>query len=77
MNRKTAKALACILACAFFMLSLAGCGKTGSGETVTLYGWGGDERVNAYIDDVLAPYVLETTGVTLRRVPVDAVNFMA
>ncbi|MDY3285750.1 MAG: ABC transporter substrate-binding protein [Eubacteriales bacterium] len=77
MNRKTAKALACILACAFFMLSLAGCGKTGSGETVTLYGWGGDERVNAYIDDVLAPYVLETTGVTLRRVPMDAVDFMA
>lgn len=53
--------------------------NTGSaeGETVTLYGWGGDERVNSYIDDTLAPYVKETTGVVLKRVPMDAVDFMA
>lgn len=56
-------------------LSLSGCGKD-EAVTVTLYAWGGDELVNAYIDDTLAPYVKETTGVILRRVPMDAADFM-
>lgn len=59
------------------LMSFAGCGKEPSGETVTLYAWGGDERTNSWIDDKLAPYVLETTGITLKRVPMDAVDFMA
>lgn len=39
------------------------------GQEVTLWMWGGDERGNAYVDDVLAPAAAEL-GVTLRRVPV-------
>ncbi len=47
------------------------------GQEVALWMWGGDERGNAYVDDVLAPAAAER-GVTLRRVPVadtaDALN---
>ena len=39
------------------------------GQTVDLWMYGGDERGNAYVDDVLAPAAAEL-GVTLRRVPV-------
>lgn len=42
---------------------------TAEGQTVDLWMWGGDERGNAYVDDVLAP-AAEELGVTLRRVPV-------
>ncbi len=49
------------------------------GQTVDLWMWGGDERGNAYVDDVLTPAASEL-GVTLRRVPVadtrDAVRRM-
>lgn len=47
------------------------------GQEVSLWMWGGDERGNAYVDDVLAP-AAEKLGVTLRRVPIadtaDALN---
>lgn len=47
------------------------------GQTVQLWMYGGDDRGNAYIDDVLTPAVAEF-GVTLERVPVtdtgDALN---
>ena len=39
------------------------------GQTVDLWMYGGDERGNAYVDDVLAPAAADL-GVTLRRVPV-------
>ncbi len=39
------------------------------GQTVDLWMYGGDDRGNAYVDDVLAPAAAEL-GVTLRRVPV-------
>ena len=39
------------------------------GQTVDLWMYGGDERGNSYVDDVLAPSAAEL-GVTLRRVPV-------
>lgn len=39
------------------------------GESVDLWMWGGDDRGNAYVDDVLAPAAADL-GVTLRRVPV-------
>ncbi len=39
------------------------------GQTVDLWMYGGDNRGNAYVDDVLAPAAAEQ-GVTLRRVPV-------
>ncbi len=47
------------------------------GQTVDLWMYGGEEKGNAYVDDVLAPAAAEL-GVTLRRVPVadtgDALN---
>jgi putative spermidine/putrescine transport system substrate-binding protein len=47
------------------------------GQEVSLWMWGGDERGNAYVDEVLAPAVA-ARGVTLRRVPIadtaDALN---
>ncbi|GAA4697546.1 putative spermidine/putrescine transport system substrate-binding protein [Promicromonospora umidemergens] len=47
------------------------------GQEVSLWMWGGDEKGNAYVDDVLAPAAADQ-GVTLRRVPVadtaDALN---
>jgi putative spermidine/putrescine transport system substrate-binding protein len=39
------------------------------GQTVDLWMYGGDDRGNAYVDDVLAPAAADR-GVTLRRVPV-------
>ncbi len=39
------------------------------GQTVDLWMYGGDQRGNAYVDDVLAPAAADL-GVTLRRVPV-------
>ncbi len=39
------------------------------GQTVDLWMYGGDQRGNAYVDDVLAPAAAQL-GVTLRRVPV-------
>ena len=39
------------------------------GQTVDLWMYGGDDRGNAYVDDVLAPAAADL-GVTLRRVPI-------
>jgi putative spermidine/putrescine transport system substrate-binding protein len=38
------------------------------GTEVFFYGWGGDPRINAYIDDYLATQMKEKYGVTLTRV---------
>lgn len=65
-----------ILSVILLTVCFAGCGAKSANETVTLYGWGGDNRVNDWIDEELAPYVLDTTGITLKRVPMDAVDFM-
>jgi putative spermidine/putrescine transport system substrate-binding protein len=40
------------------------------GQTVQFYMWGGSETYNRYIDEWVAPRLLVTTGVTLKRVPV-------
>lgn len=42
-----------------------------AGTTVNFYGWGGNELVNAWIDDTLAPYVKENYDITLNRVPMN------
>lgn len=39
------------------------------GQTVRWWMYGGDERINAYVDDVVAPAAARA-GVTLKRVPV-------
>nr|WP_312578445.1 ABC transporter substrate-binding protein [Sedimentibacter sp.] len=40
-------------------------------DTVTFYGWGGDVRVNEWIDTKLSPYVKETYGIDVVRVPMN------
>lgn len=41
------------------------------GTTVTFYGWGGDEQLNKWLDDVFAPTMLEKYNITMERVPMD------
>ena len=41
------------------------------GSTVTFYGWGGDEDLNAWLDNVFAPKMKEKHGITMERVPMD------
>lgn len=41
------------------------------GSTVTFYGWGGDEDLNAWLDDVFAPEMKEKYDITMERVPMD------
>ena len=41
------------------------------GTTVTFYGWGGDELLNKWLDEVFAPYMLENYEITMERVPMD------
>lgn len=40
-------------------------------KVVTLYGWGGDARVNEWIDNELSPYVKELYGIEVVRVPMN------
>jgi len=74
-----------VAACA--VPSLSGCGeqkeaafdatkwdevlKTAKGQTVSWYGWGGDQARNTWITDVLAPRIKEKYSVTLKRVDMD------
>ncbi|MCB2289934.1 ABC transporter substrate-binding protein [Clostridium sp. CS001] len=57
------------------MMSLVvftGCAKTTQeNQVVNFYGWGGDENVNSWIDNELAPYVKENNNITLNRVPMN------
>ena len=46
------------------------------GQTVTFYGWGGNEANNRWIDTVLAPTVKEKYDITLKRVPMDIEQVM-
>ena len=41
------------------------------GSTVTLYGWGGDEDLNKWLDDVFAPEMKKKYDITMERVPMD------
>ncbi len=41
------------------------------GTTVTFYGWGGSDQVNAWIDDYLTPYAEENYHIKVDRVPMD------
>lgn len=41
------------------------------GTTVTLYGWGGDLRINRWLDTWVAPRLLDKYGITLERVGMD------
>ncbi|XQY92943.1 ABC transporter substrate-binding protein [Metabacillus sp. HB246100] len=41
------------------------------GTTVRMYMWGGDEGINRYMDEWVAPRVEEKYGITFERVPMD------
>ncbi len=58
------------------VLFLTGC-TTQPKTTVTIVMWGGNEQVNQYMDDWVAPAVLDKHDITLRRVPMNAPEFMA
>lgn len=42
-----------------------------SGQSVTFYGWGGDEARNAWLDTTVAGALKTNYGITLERVPMD------
>ncbi len=44
---------------------------TGKSNVVTFYGWGGDPRVNEWIDSELSPYAKENYGIEVVRVPMN------
>ncbi|WP_214878404.1 ABC transporter substrate-binding protein [Exiguobacterium sp. ERU653] len=50
--------------------------ESAKGSTVNLYMWGGDEGINSYIDDYVAPRLEESYEVELNRVAMDAAEFV-
>ncbi|NTU88979.1 MAG: ABC transporter substrate-binding protein [Actinobacteria bacterium] len=42
-----------------------------NGQTVTFYGWGGDENRNEWLDTVVAETLKDKYGITLERVPMN------
>lgn len=45
--------------------------EAAKGSTVTFYGWGGDEKLNEWLDDVFAPRMQDKYDITMERVPMD------
>lgn len=45
--------------------------EAAKGSTVTFYGWGGDEVLNQWLDEVFAPTMKEEYDITMERVPMD------
>lgn len=45
--------------------------KEAKGSTVTFYGWGGDEVLNKWLDDVFAPDMKEKYDIKMERIPMD------
>ena len=47
------------------------------GTTVTFYGWGGDDNLNAWLDDFFAPRLKEKYNITLERVPMNIEDILS
>lgn len=45
--------------------------KKSKGDTVTFYGYGGDEKAHAWVDEVITPAMKEKYDITVKRVPMD------
>ncbi|MFE7065127.1 ABC transporter substrate-binding protein [Sutcliffiella sp. NPDC057660] len=45
--------------------------KSASGTTVRMYMWGGDDGINRYMDEFVAPRLKDEHNITLERVPMD------
>ncbi len=50
--------------------------QSASGGEVRIYMWGGDERINSWIDGFVAERLDEEYGISLTRVPMDAAVFI-
>ncbi|KGX90539.1 ABC transporter substrate-binding protein [Pontibacillus halophilus JSM 076056 = DSM 19796] len=48
-----------------------------AGTTVDLHMWGGDEGINQYIDEWVAPKLEEEHNITLKRTPVDTKDILS
>jgi len=49
----------------------------GRNQEVTILMWGGNESINQYIDTYVASHVKEMYGITLRRVPMNAPEYLS
>lgn len=47
------------------------------GTTVTFYGWGGDDQLNAWLDDYFAPVMKEKYDITMERVPMNIEDILS
>ncbi|WP_147802622.1 ABC transporter substrate-binding protein [Alkalicoccus halolimnae] len=47
------------------------------GAEIGVYMWGGDEGVNEYMDDFVAPALQEEYGISFTRYPMDATEFLS
>ncbi|MGL5356581.1 MAG: ABC transporter substrate-binding protein [Cetobacterium sp.] len=61
----------------FIFLLFLGCGKK-ENKDVNIYMWGGSKEINIFMDDIVAPEILKSEDIKLKRVPIvdikDVVN---
>lgn len=50
--------------------------KDANETTVRMYMWGGDEGINAYIDEYVAPKLKKEHKITLKRVPIETADLI-
>jgi putative spermidine/putrescine transport system substrate-binding protein len=51
--------------------------KDGEGKEVTILMWGGNESINQYMDTFVADHVKDMYNITLKRVPMNAPDYLA
>lgn len=51
--------------------------ETAKGTTVTFYGYGGDDNLNAWLDDYFAPRMKEKYDITMERVPMNIEDILS
>ncbi|MGL5000692.1 MAG: ABC transporter substrate-binding protein [Cetobacterium sp.] len=65
------------LAICFSFLLFIGCAKK-ENKDVNIYMWGGSKEINIFMDDIVAPEILKSEDIKLKRVPIvdikDVVN---
>lgn len=66
-----------LLLIALLVFVLTGCANGNERQSVQFYMWGGDENINKYIDQTVAPYVLKEHDIELKRVAMETNDFMS
>ncbi len=51
--------------------------EAAKGTTVTFYGWGGDDQLNAWLDDYFTPLMKDKYDITMERVPMDIEDILS